>query len=326
MTGRDSPDLPAYPTVSPAMSIKDLLAGDGLALTPSEEKIIRQLLAEYPTSGLGTVSGLARKSGVSDPTVVRLVSKLGFESFAAFQTAILAEVEARLHSPLHMLESRRARGGRDDAFSSYFESVGFALQRSAGATAVPSYERACRLLAEARGRVWVLGGRFSRNIAAILAGYMAQMRPQVTAIGSLAAQDFDLLADIGRHDVVVAFDYRRYQLDVISFARQAAGGGAKVVLFTDQWLSPIAEVAEVALVSQTEVNSPFDTLAPALAQIEAVTARLLEILGEKAGKRMEHLEDVRQRRALTLDSAPPVRAEAPRPARKTKSRAEDRSR
>ncbi|MFT4149141.1 MAG: MurR/RpiR family transcriptional regulator [Paracoccaceae bacterium] len=304
------------------MSIKDLLAGGDLALTPSEEKIIRQLLAEYPTSGLGTVSGLARKSGVSDPTVVRLVSKLGFDSFAAFQTALLAEVGARLHSPLHMPESRRAEVRREDAFSSYFDSVAFALQRSEGATAVPSYDRACRLLAEAKGRVWVLGGRVSRNIATILAGYMTQMRPSVMAIGSLSAQDFDLLADIGRNDVVVAFDYRRYQLDVISFTRQAVEGGAKVVLFTDQWLSPLAQVAEVALVSQTEVDSPFDTLVPAMAQVEAVAARLRDLLGEKAGKRMEHLEDVRHRRAITLDSVPPA---PPRRPRKTRPGALGRS-
>ncbi|RUX43874.1 MurR/RpiR family transcriptional regulator, partial [Mesorhizobium sp. M7A.F.Ca.CA.002.09.1.1] len=53
------------------MAIRDVLMRGDLALTPSEEKIVRLLLTDYPTSGLGTASSLARRAGVSDPTVVR---------------------------------------------------------------------------------------------------------------------------------------------------------------------------------------------------------------------------------------------------------------
>lgn len=92
------------------MAIRDVLMRGDLALTPSEEKIVRLLLTDYPTSGLGTASSLARRAGVSDPTVVRLVVKLGYEGFPDFQAKLLAEVEARLHSPLLMMEAKTSRG------------------------------------------------------------------------------------------------------------------------------------------------------------------------------------------------------------------------
>src|SRR5687768_18516279 len=81
------------PTSRQSMTIREVLMHPGLALTPSEEKIVQLLLTDYPTSGLGSASSLARRAGVSDPTVVRLVMKLGYEGFPDFQAKLLAEVE-----------------------------------------------------------------------------------------------------------------------------------------------------------------------------------------------------------------------------------------
>lgn len=284
------------------MAIRDLLMREGLSLTPSEEKIVRLLLAEYPTSGLGTATSLARRAGVSDPTVVRLVMKLGFEGFADFQAKLLAEVEARLHSPLLMMESKRSSVSSDSAILAYMDSVGEALHKSAGATPLQSYDRAARLLMEARGEIVLLGGRFSRHVAGMFAGYLVQFRPGVRDLGTLSAQAFDTLADLGRKDVLVVFDYRRYQLDVVAFARQAAARGVRILLFTDQWMSPVAEHAEVTVVSTLEVASPYDTLVPALAQMEALVAKILSTLGEEARARIERLEEVRHANDVTLDS------------------------
>lgn len=286
------------------MAIRDVLMRGDLALTPSEEKIVRLLLTDYPTSGLGTASSLARRAGVSDPTVVRLVVKLGYDGFPDFQAKLLAEVEARLHSPLLMMEAKRQSGSSDSAVLAYLDSVTAALQKATAATPVQTYERAARLLIEAKGEIVLVGGRFSRHIAGMLAGYLAQFRSGVRDLGVLSPQTFDTLADLGRRDVLVVFDYRRYQLDVMAYASQAAALDVRILLFTDQWLSPISNLAEVTIVSPLEVASPYDTLAPATAQMEALTAHIVSTLGDDARARIERIEKVRHANAVTLDSDP----------------------
>ncbi|TJU95852.1 MAG: MurR/RpiR family transcriptional regulator [Mesorhizobium sp.] len=286
------------------MAIRDVLMRGDLALTPSEEKIVRLLLTDYPTSGLGTASSLARRAGVSDPTVVRLVVKLGYDGFPDFQAKLLAEVEARLHSPLLMMEAKRQSGSSDSAVLAYLDSVAAALQKATAATPVQTYERAARLLMEAKGEIVLVGGRFSRHIAGMLAGYLAQFRSGVRDLGVLSPQTFDTLADLGRRDVLVVFDYRRYQLDVMAYASQAAALDVRILLFTDQWLSPISNLAEVTIVSPLEVASPYDTLAPATAQMEALTAHIVSTLGDDARARIERIEKVRHANAVTLDSDP----------------------
>lgn len=295
------------------MAIRDLLMQQDQAFTPSEEKIVRLLLADYPTSGLGTASNLARRAGVSDPTVVRLVMKLGYAGFPDFQARLLAEVESRLHSPLLMMEARRPSGSEDNAILSYLGSVGAAIEKSSTLTSLQSYDRAARLLMEAKGEVVLLGGRFSRHVAGMLASYLLQFRHGIRDLGMISAQAFDTLADLGRKDVLVVFDYRRYQLDVMAYARQAAARGVRIVLFTDPWLSPIADIAEIAIVSPLDVASPYDTLAPAVAQMEALVAHILSTLGDDARARIERLEEVRHANAVTLDSTSSNAAGPPGP-------------
>jgi DNA-binding MurR/RpiR family transcriptional regulator len=305
------------------MTIRDLLMDEALSLTPSEEKIVRLLLAEYPTSGLGTATSLARRAGVSDPTVVRLVVKLGFDGFPDFQGKLLAEVEARLHSPLLMMESKRPSKSNDNVILSYLNSAGEAVGKSSSATALQSYDRAVRLLMETKGDVVMLGGRFSRHLAGMFAGYLLQFRPGARELGPLSAQTFDILADLSRKDALVVFDYRRYQLDVGTFARQAAARGVRILLFTDPWLSPIADIAEITIVSPVEVASPYDTLAPALAQMEALVAHILSGVGDEARSRIERLEEVRHANAVTLDSDEPQGGRAARKTPNRKSKKQD---
>ncbi|MFS2151417.1 MurR/RpiR family transcriptional regulator [Rhizobium sp. Rhizsp42] len=281
--------------------VRTTLLDQKLALTPSEEKIVQILLADYPASGLGTASNLAKKAGVSDATVVRLAVKLGFEGFPDLQKRLLSEVEARLHSPLLMMETKRPNDSSQGIAESYLHAVSETIDRTIGATPANTYDKVSRIIMEAKGRVGLVGGRFSRHIAGMLAGYLSQLRPNVHDIGTLAAQSFDILVDYGKRDVLIVFDYRRYQNDVVAFASQAAESGTSVVLFTDQWLSPIAEHAEVTIICPLDVPSPYDTLAPAVAQIEALVAQILSSLDDTTRRRVESLEAVRARNAVTLD-------------------------
>lgn len=281
--------------------VRTLLLSQKLALTPSEEKIVQILLADYPASGLGTASNLAKKASVSDATVVRLAVKLGFDGFPDLQKRLLSEVESRLHSPLLMMETKRPRDSSQGIAEAYLHAVSETIDRTIGSTPANTYDKVSKIIMEAKGRVGLVGGRFSRHIAGMLAGYLSQFRPNVQDIGIVSAQSFDILVDYGKRDVLIVFDYRRYQNDVVAFASQAAEAGTTVVLFTDQWLSPIAEHAEVTIICPLDVPSPYDTLAPAVAQIEALVAQILASLDDTTRRRVENLEAVRARNGVTVD-------------------------
>ena len=282
------------------MSIRDMLTGGDINLTPAEQRIAQALINDYPTSGLGTASNLAKRANVSDPTVIRLVVKLGFDGFPAFQASLLSEVEDRLRSPLSMMEARTTAGSESPG-SAYLASAAAGLEETARLTPQRAYEKAARLITESR-QVWAIGGRFSGFLAGMLVRHLEQFRPGVAWLPQVSLAEYDRLVDLSRRDLVLAFDYRRYQTDVINFVGQAADAGARVVLFTDRWQSPLAARADVSLVSHVEVQSPYDTMAPALAQLEALIAQLLSQEDPQRRRRIEQIEAVLGRNRATDDA------------------------
>jgi DNA-binding MurR/RpiR family transcriptional regulator len=297
------------------MRVRDMLSREGLALTKSEARIVQILLTDYPVSGLGTATGLARRAGVSDPTVIRLVTKLGFKGFPDFQAKLLEDVEAGLRSPLMMMEAKRPTGARLSVAEDYLHSVARVVQQAANMTVPQAYERSAGLVLEAKGEVLVLGGRFSRHAAGMLASYLAQIRPRVVPLGPLSPETFDKLLDLGPRDVLIVFDYRRYQTDVIRFAEQAAERGVRLVLFTDPWRSPLADKAEVVIVSPVEAKSPYDSVAAPVAQMEALVTHILAEKTQTMHARVQELEKIRTANNVTI-----AEAKEAVPARKAPSR------
>ncbi|QCK84490.1 MurR/RpiR family transcriptional regulator [Phreatobacter aquaticus] len=282
------------------MTIRDTLTDPALRLTPAERRLARAILANYPVAGLGTVAALASRAEVSDPTVVRFAAKLGFPSFVAFQETLLGEVEQRLHSPLMMMEVRRGVPEGSHPLVAYARAVADRLAADNDGLTPGEFDRAIEMLATARGRILLLGGRFSGFLAGILEAHLHQLRPSTILLAGPGADLVDRLADISSRDTLIVFDYRRYQTDIVAFAAQAKARGAQMILFTDHWGSPIADQADVVLGAAVEAPSLFDTMVPALAQVEALATRLAERLGKPALQRIETIERIRSENSITV--------------------------
>ncbi len=284
------------------MPIRDRLTDGSMPLTRSDLKVARALLSNYPAAGLNTVAHLAQVAGVSGPTVVRFVARLGFDGYPDFQQALLGEVQERMSSPLSMMNAGKGAVAPDNI---YLESMRAAVHAVEGAMAMlpsASFDKAVDLVTDSALSVHCIGGRFSGYLAGMLWSHLKQLRPGCHWVQGARADQVDALVDLGRRDLVIVYDYRRYQIDTIRFARTAAAQGARIVLFTDPYASPIAGVADVTLTAPVESLSPFDTMVPALAQTEAFIAALTLRLAGKSRKRIENMESLRHAASVTEDA------------------------
>lgn len=262
-------------------------------LSAGERKVGRALLALYPMAGLETVAALASRAGVSAPTVVRFVGRLGYDGYPAFQRALMREVQDRMGSPVEQYAEGRdvPEGG---AFLPWAADVYTARVRESFHEVPPSeFERALEVLTDPRARVHVVGGRFSHVLSDYLVAHLQWLRPGVRAVPADEFSRVALVGDADEHDVLVVFDFRRHDPSTVQLAELARSAGVRVVLFTDPWLSPVAELAEAVLPTRVESPSPFDSLVPAMALVEAVVTAVTERLAEEGRLRVERLEEVR---------------------------------
>ena len=283
------------------MAIRDRLTDGSVPLTRSDLKVARALLSNYPAAGLNTVAHLAQAAGVSNPTVVRFVGRLGFDGYPDFQKTLLGEVQERMSSPLSMMVAGKGAVPPENLYHESMRSAAHAVE--AAMTMLPSagFDAAADLVADPAYGVHCIGGRFSGYLAGMLWSHLKQLRPGCHWVKGARADQVDALVDLGKRDLVIAYDYRRYQFDTIRFAQTAARQGAKVVLFTDPWASPIAGVADVILTAPVESLSPFDTMVPALAQTEALIAALTTRLAGRSRGRIEKMEMLRRASSVTED-------------------------
>lgn len=283
------------------MTLKDKLIDSKADYTPAERKVIRVLLANYPVAGLATASRLAHQAEVSDPTVIRLATKLGFSGFIEMQQALLAELEAHMNSVLTMLDSRKPVITAQGLYQSYAEATIAALKSSQSDMLPADFNEAADLLIKAKKRIFCIGGRFTGFLAAILHRHLVQLRPGAVWVNGSLADLAEYVADIGKQDLIVAFDLRRYQQDVVLFARQAHERGARIILLTDRWKSPIASFATVTLTAPVDTISPFDTMVPTMVQLEALVTAFTTRLDKQVRPRLEEIEHYRRLNGVVLD-------------------------
>jgi DNA-binding MurR/RpiR family transcriptional regulator len=258
-------------------------------LSPAERKVARTLLAHYPMAGLEPVAGLARRAGVSAPTALRFVSRLGFASYADLQSALKREITEELGSPVRRRDQPGVDGGQEAA-----AAAAFAAAVRATFERLPDAEltRAADLIAGARRSVVLLGGRFSRSVADYFATHLVMLRDGVAVLPDSSLPRRAQVLDLGRRDVLVVFDYRRYDREVIEYAARAHRQGASIVLFTDPLLSPVSEWASAVLPTEVEAVGAFDSLAPATAVVEVLVGLVSERVDGGALRRWSEVEAV----------------------------------
>ncbi|MEU6273744.1 MurR/RpiR family transcriptional regulator [Streptomyces populi] len=270
-------------------------------LSPAERKVARVLLAAYPSSGFETIAILAERAGVSAPTVLRFVNRLGYSGFPDFQAALRAELNDRNASPLSLYEATDDTGPTDSAAGLMARSsklFASAVTQTLAETPPHDLEHAITLLSDPKRRILLAGGRFTHLLAQYLGLHLMQLRDDVRFLPERDVERTAVLAALTRRDVLVIFDYRRYEQDKIALAQLTQERGGKVIVFTDTWLSPTASHAEVVLPSQVTAPSPYDSLVPTLAVIETVVAGLIDRLGSEAHQHMQHSEDTARRIGL----------------------------
>lgn len=279
----------------PVMSTSEKIRQRLGELSPSERRVARTLLAGPPTIGLESSARLAAQAGVSGPTVSRFIAGLGYSNYAAFQRALHEEITARMLSPVEAYRQHQAAQRSSDVLGASALTAGEAVTASVAGLDPAEFRSAVALLATGGRQVLAIGGWFSQLLAGYLASVLRELRPGVRLIPATASDRAGAIADIAKRDVVAAFDFRRYDRDTLELAQAARAAGARIVLITDPWLSPVADIADAVLTAQVWGPSPFESLTPALAVVETLVAAVVDELGEAGRARFEVFGEIAER-------------------------------
>jgi DNA-binding MurR/RpiR family transcriptional regulator len=290
------PSAPPSSADADGVSVAEQIHRELDRLTPTERKPARLLLGNYPVVGLEPLASFAQRAGVSHPSILRFIAKLGYAGYADFQAVLRSELEARLKSPLAkrgMPEGGASRS--EDLLAHYGEAACDNIRQSLASLPRSEFEGALSLLGDARNTVYLLGGRFTDALANHVYMHLRVLRARVAHVTGPPVSWSEYLLDMDQRAVLLVFDIRRYQEEVIRFAQEAAHRGARIILVTDNWLSPIAAHAAHVLSARIEVPSHWDSIAALSTLTEALIAALSERNWPQLEQRIRELEQLRRR-------------------------------
>ncbi len=267
-------------------------------LSRAERRVGRALLADYPSAGLASAARLAERAEVSPPTVLRFAQSLGFDGFTDLQVALRAELSAQSSGPITRLPDAPAAGGMLDQLLQQARAQNDRAMQTLAQLPAPALEAAVALLADTSRPLYLHGGRFSMLLAMHLAAHLEQLRPGVRLLSDPTGRDLGTMIELTRRDVVVLFDYHRYQRSAAELAARIHRAGASIVLITDELTCPVAPDAEVVLAAASTVGTVYQSMAAGFLLTELLIPLVMDAVGEPARTRMALWEE--QRRAELL--------------------------
>ena len=259
-------------------------------LTATERKLMSTLFANYPMAGLVSITEFAREADVSTPSVLRLAKKLGFAGFPSFQEELRIELSAQLQNPIAKHDRWSVEAPDTHILNRFASAAMENLSNSLKLMDHRAFDATVALLADHKRKIHIGGGRITHSIAAYLTTHLQMARPGVVLIPPTQSFWPQHLLDIGRHDVMVLFDIRRYDARMLEFAAAAKQRGARIVLITDQWISPIAKHAAQCLPLRIEAPSSWDSNIVQLFVAEALVAAAVNASWRATEARIQELE------------------------------------
>lgn len=276
-------------------SVAELVRQQMDLFTATERRAAHVLLANYPVVGLETVAEFARRASVSAPTILRFCARIGFSGYPEFQKRLRDELDAQLQSPLAKKSVVPGAPFDPDHFlAGFHQALHDNVTETFRHVSPGEFDAVAQLLSNLKQRIYIIGGRFTDAIARYTSAHLRVLRPGVVHMIGQYDNWRDQLLDMERKDVLIVFDVRRYQDDVRTLAERAAERGAIIVLFTDQWLSPIATYARHTFAVRISVPSNWDSGAATVSLVEALIAATTERLWPTASQRIERLEKLRR--------------------------------
>lgn len=261
-------------------------------LTRAERQLANAMLSNYPVSSLGSITAVAEASNVSTPTVVRMAKKLGFSGFPQLQATLKSELEATLSNPIAKHDRWAENAPDAHILNRFADAVMDNLKQTLSQINPTDFDAMIELLSDRDRSIHIVGGRITRSLADYFFTHMQIIRDGLTLIASNANSWPHYVLNMKEGDILVVFDIRRYENDILRLVEMAKERGVIVILFTDQWGSPVIEHATHNLLSRIEVPSAWDSSVVILFVVEAAIAAIQTESWQETKDRMHALENL----------------------------------
>ncbi len=257
------------------------------SLPPKQKKLAGYILKNQKQCAFMTSTALGAAAGVSESTVIRFASYMGYKGYPHFQS----ELRESLKNELSALD-RFTIGDKKEsskAFQGIFESEVDIINRTLKGLSPEVFNGAIDSL-DTKESILTVGFKGSYCLSSYAGYNLSKIHSKVQIIEEWNERWFNYLNDLGAETAAIIFGFPRYPQNVVTIAKMLKEKGVTLIVVTDSIVSPIAELADYLFIIPVKKAYFVDHLSAVMCLVNAMVFSLSHRNSEKTEKYLKRFE------------------------------------
>ena len=261
----------------------------GRKLSKSHRRIAECIVNHYDKAAFMTASKLGEYVGVSESTVVRFASVLGYDGFPQLQKALQELIRHRLTASQRL--EMTGEMGSSQVLNKVLKTDMQNIRSTLDEIDMATFDSVIDSLLRARN-IYVMGLRSSAPLAEFFGHYLNFIFTNVHTVTSGVSDVFEQIARIGEEDVLIGISFPRYTNHTVKALTFARSRGATVIGITDGPLSPLHAQSHFCLMAKSEMASFVDSLAAPVSLLNALIVALSQRRRTQVAEYFDEVESI----------------------------------
>lgn len=255
------------------------------------QKVIAGFISEhYDQAVFMTAAKLGESLGISESTVVRFASGIGYEGYPEFQKALEECVKGKLSS-VQRMDAKYGRSSQSEVLTSVLTADIEKLQHTIENLDPAAFDSAVNTILEAEN-IYIMGLRSNEPLAEFLHFYLNMIRGGVVLLKTTSVSEtFEQMIRINEKDCFIGISFPRYSMRTLKAMEFASDMNAKVIAITDSVNSPMNLYSSCNLLARSDMVSIVDSLVAPLSVINALVVALCLRCPQDVKRNLERLEE-----------------------------------
>ena len=260
-------------------------------MSKGHKAIAAFILEHYDQAAFMTAARLGRQLHVSESTVVRFASGIGYSGYPEMQAELAARVTSRLNA-VERVGVKYAGRSQSEVIESVLASDMENIRATTESLDAAAFDAAVDILLEAK-TVYVIGIRSCAPLAEFLSFYLNMVRGGIVLLKTTSLSEvFEQMLRVGREDAVIGIGFPRYSMRTLKALEFANDRNAKVITITDSVHSPMCLYSSCNLFAASDMVSIVDSLVAPLSVINALVVALCLKQPQTVRESLESLDGV----------------------------------
>ncbi|MCR5799615.1 MAG: MurR/RpiR family transcriptional regulator [Lachnospiraceae bacterium] len=259
-------------------------------MSKGHKAIASYIKEHYDVAVFMTAAKIGEEIGVSESTVVRFASNLGYDGFPEFQNYLAQWVKSRMNT-IQKVGAKYGNSSQSQIIDSVLKGDIEKINDTLSEIDPQAFEAAVDALLDAK-TVYIAGIRTCSPLAEFLSFYLHMIRDNVICLNTTSVSEtFEQMIRIDKDDVFVGISFPRYSMRTLKAMEFAGDRNARVISITDSIHSPMCMYSSINLFARSDMVSIVDSLVAPLSVINALVVAFCLKAPEEVKDNLKNLED-----------------------------------